>query len=287
MKPIAFQVPRQESESVKAEHDKLPHFYDSLHVHHDYQLTFIKKSYGTLYVGDQIIPFEEGDVFMLGCNLPHVFKNDPLFYNSSTISAESYSLYFQYDFARIDFNNLHEYEPISILLAKAENGLKIEGPAKMDIVDKLPRFYNLPPLEKILGLLELLHTITKSAKLKPLANTALSTGRSTNDSRIRAVFDHLINHYHEYIPLSLVASIANMTETSFCRYFKQHTRKTFSQYLTEVRIEAACKKLLSGKFSVAQVCYNTGFNNLSNFNRQFKYVTGYAPREYIRQQLEL
>ena len=164
MKPIPFQVPRQKNESVKAEHDRLPHFYDSLHVHNDYQLTFIKKSHGTLYVGDQIAPFTEGDVFMLGRNLPHVFKNDSGFYKNSVMFAESYSLYFQYDFAGIDFNNLSDYASIAKLMLKAENGIRVEGQAKAKIKADLPHFHSLPPLERILGLLELLVSISKFGK---------------------------------------------------------------------------------------------------------------------------
>lgn len=284
-KPISFQVSRQKRETVKFEHDQLRHFYDSLHLHKDFQLTHIKKSYGTLYVGDQICPFKAGDLFLFGANLPHVLKNDESYYEGAANYAESFSLYFQLDFARIEFQKWPDYDLISKLLSGAKNGYKIEGDLKRTIIAQLPSFEGKDSLERIVALLSILHEIAHKAELIELANTSLSSGNKQNDQRIRKVVDYLINHYHHHIRLSTIASIANMTETSFCRYFKQHTRKTYSQYLSEIRVEAACKQLLTRNYAVSQVCYDVGFQNLSNFNRQFKSVTGYAPKEYIKRQL--
>ncbi len=282
IKPVSFQVPRQERETVKFEHDKVKFFYDSLHLHKDFQLTFIKKSFGTLYVGDQVLPFREGELFLFGSNLPHVLKNDEVYYTDSTAEAESFSLYFQLDFARIDFGAWSDYALINELLVSAQKGFKIEGSVKDEIINQLPGFDNKDSFARILCLLTILQDIARKGELIPLAKTALYSGKRTDDHRIRKVVDYIINHYHESIPLSFIASLVSMTETSFCRYFKQHTRKTFSKYLSEIRVEAGCKQLLAGNSAVSQVCFEVGFNNLSNFNRQFKSITGYSPKEYVK-----
>ena len=128
--------------------------------------------------------------------------------------------------------------------------------------------------------------MSRSKDLEMLSNVGITKKKASDNARIGAVLDHLINNFHTSISLKEISAIANLSETSFCRYFKLHTRKTFSTYLSEVRIGHACKLLTEMNYSISQICFNCGFNNISNFNRQFKSIVKYTPKEYmIRQRL--
>ncbi|MCH7514086.1 MAG: helix-turn-helix domain-containing protein [Bacteroidetes bacterium] len=284
MKPISFHVSRPEKESVKVEKDRLPHFYDKLHFHPDNQITAICTSRGTLYSGDSMTLFEDGDVYLIGQNLSHVFRNDTLFYSEPSHIAESISVYFKNNFMGSGFLDKKEATHISDLLISARKGIRLRGSLKKTIFIKLTKIAELEGMERIIDLLNILHQISVSTELETLASVRYSMPVKDEDNkRINSVFNYLINHFTEQVTLEMISEIANMSPTAFCRYFKNHTRKTFIQYLNEIRIGHACKLLMSDNFSVAQICYECGFSNLSNFNRQFKVITGYSPRKYIQQ----
>lgn len=284
MKPLSFHVSRPEKESVKMEKDRLPHFYDKLHFHPDNQITAICKSRGTLYSGDSITLFEEGEVYLIGQNLSHVFRNDTLFYSEPARIAESISVYFENDFMGSGFLDKKEATNISDLLISARKGIRLTGSLNKAIFSQLTNFEELEGIERIIALLNILHQISVSTELETLASVRYSMPvKDIDNNRINSVFNYLINHFTEPVTLEMISEIANMSPTAFCRYFKNHTRKTFTQYLNEIRIGHACKLLMLDNFSVAQICYECGFSNLSNFNRQFKMITGYSPRKYINQ----
>ena len=92
----------------------------------------------------------------------------------------------------------------------------------------------------------------------------------------------IVNNFSADIQLSEIAQLANLTESSFCRYFKSRTHKTFSQFLNEIRILNACKLLINSNMTIAQICYDVGYNNISHFNRQFKLKTRLTAKEYKR-----
>ena len=282
MRPIPFKVARGRREAVKVDHDLLPRFYDALHVHHDYQLSLIVKSSGTLYVANRMLPFRPGDIFMIGKNIPHVFKNHTI--DNRKQEEEAISIYFQEDFAGINFSGNQDYQPIHQLLQSANQCIAFQSRTLRLLQLRIPDFLLYRPLKRIISLLDLLLDIANVEDLSIPLDTVPQT-ELYNDPRIRDVFEYIINHHSTGITLSDVAEIANMTETSFCRYFKQRTRKTYSRYLTEVRVESACTKLRTGKHTISDICYDSGFQNLSNFNRQFKRVTGMSPRQYQKQHL--
>ena len=182
------------------------------------------------------------------------------------------------------FLDKKEATHISDLLISARKGIRLRGSLKKTIFIKLTKIAELEGMERIIDLLNILHQISVSTELETLASVRYSMPVEDEDNkRINSVFNYLINHFTEQVTLEMISEIANMSPTAFCRYFKNHTRKTFIQYLNEIRIGHACKLLMSDNFSVAQICYECGFSNLSNFNRQFKVITGYSPRKYIQQ----
>ncbi len=284
MKTVSFRISRPEKESVKVEEDRLPHFYDKLHFHSDHQLTAICRSRGTLYSGDSITQFKEGDVYLLGQNLSHVFRNDNIYYSESEQTAESVSVYFENDFVGREFFSKMEAAQISGLLRLAGKGIKLHGILKKAIYNRLLRLAELEGMQRIIHLLDILQKISISTEIGTLASLGYSLpAKDVDNKRINSVFNYLINHFTEQVTLETISGVANMSPTAFCRYFKSHTRKTFTRYLNEIRIGHACKLLIPDNFSIAQICYECGFTNLSNFNRQFKMITGYSPRKYLQQ----
>jgi AraC-like DNA-binding protein len=262
------------------EHDFLPHFYGAFHTHNELQLTLISKGAGTAYIGDSLESFASGDIFLLGQNLPHVFRGE----QNDESGVESYSIFFIPQFLGNGFMQLAEASHLTEFLNSSLRGLKFAGDQNVDLAIQIKRIFKKPKFEQLLSLAEVLHNACQSKVYTTIASFGFYIPKSYSDvQKINDVFDYLINNYNKRIRLEDVASLANMSQTAFCRYFKQHTRKTYSRFLNEIRVGQACKLLQSKSFSVSQVCYQTGFNNVSNFNRQFKHITGLSPREYIKQ----
>ncbi|MBC7410027.1 MAG: helix-turn-helix transcriptional regulator, partial [Arcicella sp.] len=139
----------------------------------------------------------------------------------------------------------------------------------------------VPPFQKLLGLLDLLNTIATSKDIETIDNQPDRYSLSAIDlDRINKIYAYVIEHYTQDIHLEAVAYLTNMTETAFCRYFKKITKKTFLDLVTEFRIKHACNLLNSTDKQVAEVCFESGFGNISHFNKQFKAVTGYTPLNY-------
>ena len=137
-------------------------------------------------------------------------------------------------------------------------------------------------MDRLLGLLTILDIMSKSNDIKYLASQDFNVGilNSEDKHRMETIFRYVIQKYQNKIFLEEIASLVNLTPHSFCRYFKSRTTKVFSSFVNEVRIGNSCKMLIENKYTISQVCFKSGFNYLSNFNRQFKKVKGITPSEY-------
>ncbi|MGB0522622.1 MAG: AraC family transcriptional regulator [Flammeovirgaceae bacterium] len=285
MKPVLYSFPKtqQESFSVQTE-EGLAHFYDVLHYHPELQITIILESYGTYFIGDSIERFQAGDIFLIGPNLPHVFRNDQAFYKEDpTLRASFISMYFNDQSFGKEFFKLPEMWHINQLLKKASRGIKAEGRTKEIVGEKMKRLVKLEGFDRFLMLLSILNTIATSTEWHYLSKVSFSAPqKETESKKINDVFDYIMNNFNGSISLEAVASVANMSTTAFSRYFKQRTQKTFSNFLSEVRIGHACKLLIEGDYNITEISYACGYNNISNFNRQFKTITKHTPSEYLK-----
>jgi AraC-like DNA-binding protein len=135
-------------------------------------------------------------------------------------------------------------------------------------------------MDKLIGLLSVLNRMSKTQDFEFLTSDPIYLNNNLDSDRIKKVFEYVMQNYKEEIKLNDIAELASMSESAFSRYFKKRTRKTFSTFLTEIRIEHACKLLQKDKHSVSEISYESGFNNLSNFNRQFKRVKNTTPLNY-------
>ena len=282
MKVIPFNVPHTSREAFRSQVDRLPHFYNALHAHPEIQIMLILKSEGTLIAGDYVGRFEAGDLFVMGSNLPHVFRNDKAYYQSrQKLKALSISLYFNQHYLGDHFWELDEMGPVRSFVEKANKGYKVEGKTKTEIAEKIIRIPKLAGIEKIISLFEILQLLTASKSLKSLSVSNQKSYSESEGKRMNNILHFTFQQSHRKIYIEEVADIANLSTEAFCRYFKIRTRKTYTNFLNEVRISNACKLLINEDQSIQDVCFQVGFSNLSNFNRVFKKITGKTPSNYV------
>ncbi|MFD2936248.1 AraC family transcriptional regulator [Spirosoma flavum] len=284
MKPLLFRVPTVDDRSFRIEQDNAPHFYGQLHFHPEIQLTLIKQGEGTLIVGDKIDRFGRYDILLLGANLPHVLRSDPGYYQpDSTQRATSVSVLFRPEHLETTLLNLPETKHLNFLLQEAQHGVRLRCERGNSLTEQLENLPQQRPFEQLLILLRLLDNLATNPDREVLSATAYVRPQRPDDQRrLEQVFSYILHHYTLPISLEDVANVANLTPGAFCRFFRQHTRKTFSQLLNEVRIENACRHLRESQENISQIAFSCGYTNLSNFNRQFKEIVGLPPSEYIQ-----
>ncbi len=282
MKPQLLKMPTDPLLSFNVRHDNVPHFFSKWHYHAEIELVHIQKGDGTQFIGDHISRFGEGDILLIGSNLPHYWRCDESYFeNNPSLKAEATVTHFLQDFWGAHFLELQENKHIKELLLKAKSGIKITGEANLIIADILQKLLTAKITERIILLMQALHCIAGSKDLECLATSGFqNTYNESETERINDIYNYTINNFDKKISLEEIASIAHISPNCFCRYFKSQTRKTYSQFLMEIKIGNACKLLIENKKTISSICYESGFNNFSNFNRYFKTITGKSPLQY-------
>jgi len=265
---------------VKKLHE--PFFDPNWHFHPHYQLFTVIKGTGTRFIGDDIRHFEEGDTVFLGPNMPHLWRSDRNYFEKeSQLKTEGIVLYFKEDFLGNDFFEKPEMFDIKSFLKNSERGLDLTGKLGVEMVRDLNELLGLTGFEGISKLLNILHKLSVTNDYQYISSSNYTnTHKISETERMRIVHEYVLKHFKENINLSTVASLSNMTEAAFCRYFKSRTNKTFSDFVKEIRIGNACKILQDENKSISQTCYESGYNTVSNFNNQFKSLKGVSPLQY-------
>ena len=275
MKVLPFKIPKPEQDALVFQEDYEFIFYDKLHQHEEIQISAILEGEGTLIVGDAINYYKKGDVFVIGSNLPHVFRSD------SIANKKSYmlSLFFTNNAFGNGFFDLEELRELRPFFKKANGGFKVNSTYKL--IDLFLKLKSSTKLNRFIILLDILKLLSKTESIflsSFIYNKAYST---TEGKRMRDVMEFTTNNYTEDIALNDVAKVAAMTKHAFCKYFKRRTNKTYFRFLNELRVEMACKLLYFDRdCSIADIAERSGFNNISNFNRQFKIIKQVTPSEY-------
>lgn len=283
MRVIPFNVPKTARESFRVQLDTLPYFYDKLHQHPETQIMFIEKGEGTLIAGDYVGRFTAGSLFLIGSSQPHVFRNDDIYYKpKSKLRVHSISLYFDERYAGESFWQLDELRQVHQFLLQSGVGYRIQGETQTHLIQLIRKLVSLHGIEKLIHFMQLLKMLSESNELVPLSITQRATRlTATEGKRMNDILQFTFNQSHRKIKIEEVAEIANLSAEAFCRYFKVRTRKTYTNFLNEVRVSNACKMLIEKGKSIQEICYDSGFSNLSHFNRTFKRVTGKTPKGYI------
>ena len=254
-------------------------FYGWWHHHPELEIMLIEKGTGTRYLGDSITSFTEGDITIIGSNLPHLFKNEPIYPKSK---VKALVLYFNNKFTNSDFIKFNAFSQIMELLHLSQRGLIITGESRKKTACLLKKIVRKEGLDRLLELIHLLGFIARSGNIKVLSSVGFKPKINNNDyERINKIFKYVYDNFNKEICLTEVADNSNMSVSTFCRYFKKRTNKTFISFLNELRIGHACKMLIANKdIAVSDVCYESGYNNLTNFYIQFKKLKNLAPLDY-------
>ena len=249
------------------------------HMHPEYEIVYISDGDGKRHIGNHISYFKGGDLIFLGPNLPHFgFTQDQ--------QHDHYEIVVQMreDFLGGEFMGLREIQQIRQLFERARTGLSFHGDTRSTVGRKLLRIYKAPPFERLIGFLEVLQELATSAEFENLNVNGLSVNVMVEDeSRIQNVYQYVQGNYQDQISLEEASAVANMTVPAFCRFFKKATSKTFTQFVNELRIMNATKLLTETDMLITEVAHESGFNNLSHFNKHFLRATGQRPSEYRKQ----
>ena len=281
--PIAFKVPMYRDKTLYLEEHNDADFYDVAHFHEEYQITHIVAGRGTLVVGQNSYPFKPGDSYLFGRNLPHVFKKDHKHQSSAkNVKAHHFSIFFSGDAVITFLNQVPESFAIHEMLRSADLGLKLNEQQSSGLLSKMKRFRYLDGFDNLLELLYMLQHISKSTEHCVLTTKANKDFRfdEHGTQKMTEIFNFIDQNHSKRISLSNVAARFNMNPSSFCRFFKSRTQKTFSQFLIEIRVARACELIREGALNATETCFESGFTNLSNFHRQFKNVIGMTPTQY-------
>jgi AraC-like DNA-binding protein len=260
---------------------KLPYFDAPYHYHPEYELTLITHSEGKRFIGHDIADFVSGDLVLVGANLPHCWKNDnPQIDNQ----AEGIVIQFREDFLGEELWQKPEFAPINKLLRLSKGGLAFGGQVKTRVGREMRMMVGLPAFQQVLCLLDLLQTLATSAEYQQLNPVEVTMLPSAEYERINKVYSYVVENFRQEIHLDDAAASIGMTSTAFCRYFKRVTKKTFIDVVTEYRVKYACQLLVNHPDKTAtEVCFESGFGNLSHFNKQFKTITQRTPLHYRKE----
>ncbi len=259
---------------------KQPFFDPNWHFHSEYQLFIVLKGRGTRFIGDNVERYDRGSVTFTGPNLPHLWRSD---YEGPQDWSEGIVVYFHENFIHNNFLDKVEAIKLKQLLKLSLRGLSVKGKTLETVKRMLLKLPNLEGFDGVLELLNILNCLSKSTEIETLASAGYTNSLKEGDSkRMNIVYSYVMKHFKQKMALSELAELTNMTPTSFSRYFKMHSNKTFSDFVSEIRVGYACKLLIEKKMNASQACYASGFRTLSNFNKQFKAITKRSPIAYKR-----
>jgi len=279
-------LPRDTSESFVVCDFNYAYYPTPWHYHPEYEIVLVTESEGTRFIGDSITPFQVGDLALIGPNLPHMYRNSDRYYHTdSKLRARSLVVHFLEDSFGNQALQLPEMQHIQALLQRSKSGLEFLGNANGTISNLLNEIVGLSGFKRWLKLMEVLDAMASCGEdeYRYISSAGIAEHHETDEERLYEVFAYVGAHFREQVTLEQAAALAKMTPSSFSRYFKYRTRKTFSAFLLEQRVGHAAKLLMQTDRSVGEICYDSGFNNLSNFNRHFKAMYRMQPREFRKQ----
>lgn len=251
---------------------KTPHW----HFHPEYEIVYISNGQGKRHIGNHISHYENGDLIFLGPNLPHFGFCDQFMEEHTEIVIQM-----KEDFLGKDFFQAPEMTIIKQLFERSKQGLIFAPIVKEEIGKHLLDMPEMDSFDRLLVLLKVLKILAQTEAYTSLNASGLSLEVQSQDHyRINTIYQYVENRFKTEIGLADMAKKVNMTVPAFCRYFKKLTGKTFTHFVNEFRIAHACKLLSQGVLPISEVCYESGFNNFSHFNKQFKLITGSSPSKY-------
>ena len=283
MKPIFEKINTPDNQSFYLEEVIRPYFPDPWHFHSEIEILYIKDAYGTKYIGESIDSFKQGDVVIIGSDTPHLWESHPNYLiPENKLMSSAIVILFLKDIFEKSFLNIPEFHNIDQFLNESKRGIQFLHETRVKLIKCIEDLSTCHGINRLMGLINILDIMSTSTDIKYLssANYKSIIINTDDKERMETIFRYVIQNYSKKILLEEIASKVNLTPHSFCRYFKLRTGMVFSSFVNEVRIGNSCKLLLENKESISQICYDSGFNYFSHFNRQFKKRKGITPSEF-------
>lgn len=249
------------------------------HFHPELELVYVNKGQGKTHIGNHLSYFNNSQLILIGANLPHNGFADRLTANGTETTVQ-----FKSDFLGTDFINIPEMTHVAALFDRAKKGIKFGIKTKAKIGAKIDKLQKHKGLDHVLKFLSILNYLANTDDYTILNADGIALETNPQDSdKINIIYKYVNNNFQKHITLDEIADKVSMTVPAFCRYFKKTTGKTFTQLVNEYRVVHATKLLNESKMSIADICYECGFNNFSHFNKQFNEVTGKSASQYRKE----
>jgi len=283
MKPALEHLPKEQDHSFVVKDFDYNYYPTPWHYHPEYEIVLVTESTGKRFVGDHISDFQPGNLAFLGPNIPHYYRNDDKYLEEgATLRARSIVIHFSEGSLGKDFLQLPEATRLNKLFERSLCGLDVLDATNHKVSKKLHDIVGLSGLKRWICLVEILLDMAESKTLVPITKSPLIGYNEKESSRLCNVLDWIVTNFENDIRLSEAAKVAEMNENAFSRFFSLRTRKTFSGFVQELRLQKAAKLLVESELSITEVCYACGYNNISNFNRQFLHHYQMNPLRYKR-----
>jgi AraC-like DNA-binding protein len=284
MQPMLEKILSDSLSSIAVKRELVPFMDYPLHYHPEFEIIFVEKSYGIRLMGNHIGNFRDKDLVFISPNLPHVWKNDNDFYqNNENLMVDVYVIHFREDSLGKGFFDLPEFIRIRNLFRLGQQGLYIKGRDQKKISDLIKEVYHTTGIERLILFLKTLEAFAETKEYNLLSSPGyINLINQADTERINKVVNFLLTNFSRDISTDEIADLVHLNKSSFCRYFKSRTNKTCSRLLNEIRIGNACKLLVNNKMRISEACYESGYKNISNFNKNFRYITGLTAKEYIK-----
>jgi AraC-like DNA-binding protein len=262
-----------------------PYFDVNWHFHAEYQLFVVLKGRGTRFVGDHMQPFKEGDMVFTGPNLPHLWRTDPVYYEpKSDLVTHGIVIYFPEKFLNNSYLQLEEFEQIAQLFKKSQRGIEIGGETNKKVLELMIELNQMSGMESLIQLLKILLTVAKSTDCTLITDVGyINTNKESEKDRMGQVYEYVMGNFQGKVTLEEAAQLSNLSISAFSRFFKSRVNKSFSDFLTDVRVSHACKLLHETDMNISEIAYESGFYTLSNFNKLFRERIKKTPLEYRKE----
>ncbi len=262
--------------SYKRFYNEQPDGIAAWHYHPEIELVYIEHGSGKRHIGNHVSYYNEGDLLLIGSNVPHYGFTDRL-----TDGNTEVVLQFRQDFLGDALEEVVEFDRINQLLKLSLHGISYHGDIKINVGELLDAMIEMNHFDMLLHTIGILQELANSNEYKILnASNSVIIANQQDKDRIKIIYDYVREHFQRDISVQEMAKLTSMTVPSFCRYFKKQTGKTFTKFVNEFKVIHACKLLSESAISISSICYECGFNNFSHFNKQFKLVTEKNPTEY-------
>lgn len=249
------------------------------HHHPEFELTLTLNSRGLRFIGDNVGEYDDGDLVLLGPNLPHTWAS-----REAVRVGEPHValvLWFDLDWAQRVTAGFVEFRNVDDLLTRARRGVQFSLQRSAAVREEYTNLFQQPPVERLLGLMRLLNHLAQDGIGRPIASDVFrASQQGDNRERIDRVLAHIHEHYTQELTLQALANVAALSVSALHRMFRKHARTNISEYITRIRIGDACARLASTEQPIAHISDAVGYGTFANFNRQFKLLTSMTPREY-------